>query len=127
MDIKELKGWVLQFDIKEALDAGLDQNPLFTRLEDYTVLAERLFPQWYTLHSDPTEPNDLDDAKEMFFADFFYKLPPEYDQCSIEAICDLIRKHSFWYPSEFYHDGSLHTGDIKDHRVTQWNHSHSGH
>jgi len=127
MNMKVLKGWVLQFDIKEALDAGIDQNPLFTRFEDITVLVENLFPQWYTLHSDLEEINDHNDLKEIFFDDVFYKLPSEYDSFSIEAICDVIREHSFWYPSDFYYDGSLYTGDIKNHRVTQWNHAQTGH
>lgn len=121
MKMDEFKGWILQFDIKEAWDAGLDCNPLFQQLENYDALVEQLFPQWHIFHSDVSELSDLDRSKEMFCSDLFYKLPPEYNQYSIEALCDMLRKHSFWYPGDFYYDGSLYTADIKGHRVRQSN------
>ena len=123
----DLKGWILQFDIKEAGESQVEENPLFIRLTDYDALIRELFPQYFTLHWDSTEALDIDYAKERFCFDLFFKLPPEYNASSIEAVCDLVRLHSFFYPSDFYFNGVLHTDNINGHKESNWNRRNTGH
>lgn len=127
MDKHHFKAWILQFDKKEAFQSKLDENPLFIRLSDNQALIEHLFPQYFALHWNSASPKDLASAKEHFLSELFYKLPAQYDKFSAEAVCDLIRQHSYFYPSEFYYNGALYTADIESHRVIQWNLSDNGH
>lgn len=123
----DLNGWILQFDTKEARASQVEENPLFIGLNDYDALLKQLFPQYFTLHWDSTETLDIDYAKERFCGDLFFKLPLEYNNFGIEAVCGLVRLHSFFYPSDFYFNGVLHTDNINRHRKINWNHDNTGH
>lgn len=106
-------GWVLAFDVKESFDSNLDQNELFTPLNDdeYLIFETFVLPIAFSDHLKDVEnfkgedARSFEDFRELFRSDQYYKLPAKFNKSGIDVVCSFIKTQCLWFPHTFYFNG----------------------